>query len=450
MELYPTLEVGPVMPRTEAFLAHNAIPVQFTPEDFDQVLTGNFVTKVIYLPDPEFQELALAGVETLVSTRLDPGVDPIVEADRRGAILAIVRLGNKDLQVPGGQAQEGGVAAASYQIARRLSANAAAAPMPMGMPVGGAFDHADGLHRRRDRAAVRHADVRHADRPARPAHVPLGVPAGLQKHVDREPHARASAEADREGEGRREAGAGLQLSEAGRPRPHRRTHQSGRRLVSSSRWATAASGSMPGRCRRAVSEPERCPVEQHWTRTCRNDGCGLHSVRQPSTSLYTSTTRDNGPIDPLSGNRSAVLRAASCRQDGNASALVAGRGGDAAGPAAERALLASRRHATGSDWQPATPAGRTIARVLSAGRDQGPAGGLDFAGGRPTSSTQPQPGPRKAGFLIGAVYRLRVTNIRLAEGAGSLSHHRGHRPPLRAVRTRTPLRHPRRHRPRKT
>ena len=54
VELYPTLEVGPTMPRTEAFLAHNAIPVQFTEEDFDQVLTGNFVTKVIYLPDPEY------------------------------------------------------------------------------------------------------------------------------------------------------------------------------------------------------------------------------------------------------------------------------------------------------------------------------------------------------------------------------------------------------------
>ncbi len=96
-----------MMPRTEAFLAHNAIPIQFTEEDFDQVLTGNFVTKVIYLPDPEYQELALAGVETLVSTRLDPGVDPIVEADRRGAILAIVRLGNKDLQTPGGTAARG-------------------------------------------------------------------------------------------------------------------------------------------------------------------------------------------------------------------------------------------------------------------------------------------------------------------------------------------------------
>jgi len=98
VELYPTLEVAPVTPRTDAYLAHSPIPVQFTVEDFDQVLSGNFVTKVIYLPDPEFQELALAGVETLVSTRLDPGVDPIAEADRRGSILAILRMGNKDLE----------------------------------------------------------------------------------------------------------------------------------------------------------------------------------------------------------------------------------------------------------------------------------------------------------------------------------------------------------------
>ena len=98
VQLYPTLEVAPVTPRTDAYLAHAPIPVQFTEEDFDQVVSGNFVTKVIYLPDPEFQELALAGVETLVSTRLDPGVDPIAEADRRGSILAIVRIGSKDLK----------------------------------------------------------------------------------------------------------------------------------------------------------------------------------------------------------------------------------------------------------------------------------------------------------------------------------------------------------------
>jgi hypothetical protein len=108
VELYPTLEVAPVTPRTDAYLAHSPIPVQFTDEDLDQVLSGNFVTKVIYLPDPEFQDLALAGVETLVSTRLDPGVDPIAEADRRGSILAILRIGNLDLQLPGQMLAMGG------------------------------------------------------------------------------------------------------------------------------------------------------------------------------------------------------------------------------------------------------------------------------------------------------------------------------------------------------
>ncbi len=102
IELYPTLEIAPTAPRTVEFLTHQAIAVSFTEEDITQVLSGNFVTKVIYLPDPEFQELAIAvgTPDTLVSTRLDPGVDPITEAARRGAIMAIVRLGNIDVQTP--------------------------------------------------------------------------------------------------------------------------------------------------------------------------------------------------------------------------------------------------------------------------------------------------------------------------------------------------------------
>ena len=127
-ELYPTLEIGPTTPRTAAYLAHNAIPIQFTEEDFGQVLTGNFVTKVIYLPDPEFQELALAGVETLVSTRLDPGMDPIVEADRRGSIMAIVRMGNKHIEMPGNQEAAGAVAPATFNLP-----NTGAMPTP-GVP----------------------------------------------------------------------------------------------------------------------------------------------------------------------------------------------------------------------------------------------------------------------------------------------------------------------------
>ncbi|MGO9600329.1 MAG: hypothetical protein ACLP7Q_20280 [Isosphaeraceae bacterium] len=110
--LYPTIEVAPTTPATDAYLAHNAIPVQFTAEDFDQVIDGgNFVTKVIYLPDPKYQELAVSGVETLVSTRLEPGVDPILEADKRGTILLIARLGAIDLEMPSGPVGGGGVGA---------------------------------------------------------------------------------------------------------------------------------------------------------------------------------------------------------------------------------------------------------------------------------------------------------------------------------------------------
>jgi hypothetical protein len=114
VELYPTIEVAMATARTEAYLAHNFIPFELTSEDFDQVLSGNFVTKVIYLPDAEHQDVVLAGAETLVSTRLEPGKDPIIEAEKRGSIMAILRLGNKDLQAPGGE-MAGGPAGGVFQ-----------------------------------------------------------------------------------------------------------------------------------------------------------------------------------------------------------------------------------------------------------------------------------------------------------------------------------------------
>jgi hypothetical protein len=99
VNLYPTLEVVPSNVKTEPFLAHSAVPVTFTNEDFDQVLSGNYVVKVIYLPDPQFQDLAAAGPDEVVSTRLEPGVNPIDEAQRRGSILLVVRIGNIDLEL---------------------------------------------------------------------------------------------------------------------------------------------------------------------------------------------------------------------------------------------------------------------------------------------------------------------------------------------------------------
>jgi len=231
VELYPTLEVAPVTPRTDAYLAHSPIPVQFTVEDFDQVLSGNFVTKVIYLPDPEFQELALAGVETLVSTRLDPGVDPIAEADRRGSILAIVRMGNKDLEpgfgasyqpeqvvVPAGYATPAAGTSGHSQVTQAVydehvglgrgmadadvvpaqygqpcapgygygpHGGGAAGTMPMGMPTSGFAPPAVPPNMI---AGAPQWGMPMTGTPIGlpgPPHIPLGTPAGLQQHVMR-------------------------------------------------------------------------------------------------------------------------------------------------------------------------------------------------------------------------------------------------------------------------
>jgi len=192
VELYPTLELAVANPRTGAYLAHNAIPVQFTEEDLDQVLTGNFVTKVIYLPDPDFQGPALAGIDTLVSTRLDPGVDPIVEADRRGAILAIIRLGDKDIEMAQGMAMQGMMPEGTSPLAGSglpvpfapCSTTCGGggpnggnnAPMPPQMPgmVAGMTAPQYGMPQTGTPIGL-----------PGPPHIPLGAPAGLKKHVMR-------------------------------------------------------------------------------------------------------------------------------------------------------------------------------------------------------------------------------------------------------------------------
>lgn len=186
VELYPTIELAYANPRTGAYLAHNSIPLQFDDEDFDQVVTGNFVTKVLYLPDPDFQGPALAGIDTLVSTRLDPGVDPIVEADRRGSILAIIRLGDKDIEMPGSGAMGlGGMAPPIAGLPAPFAPastegcgpnGGACSPVPPQLPgmIAGVTAPQYGMPMSGTPIGL-----------PGPPHIPLGHPAGLQKHVMR-------------------------------------------------------------------------------------------------------------------------------------------------------------------------------------------------------------------------------------------------------------------------
>ncbi len=173
VELYPTLEIAPSTPRSAAYLAHSALPIQFTEEDFDQALSSNFVTKVIYLPDPEFQGDALAGIDTLVSTRLEPGLDPIIEADRRGAILAIVRLGNKDVEMTGDA-----VIGAGYMAGYDPSMGAGYCG-PGGNPMMNPPNMVAGV-------TAPQYGMTYSGTPIGlpgPPHIPFGAPAGLQSHT---------------------------------------------------------------------------------------------------------------------------------------------------------------------------------------------------------------------------------------------------------------------------
>ena len=300
VELYPTLEIAPSTPRTIAYLAHNAVPIQFTEEDFDQVQSGNFVTKVIYLPDPEFQEMALAGVETLVSTRLDPGVDPIVEADRRGSIMAILRLGNKDIEMPGTTADP--VLTASY-----LSAASPAA-------MSGAFGCGGGRRRLTpgftpplrfgsDGPGMGHADERDTDWTARSASHSVWKPRRLAEARDAEPHVEPPAWSDRTTDNRCAADAWIQLSPSGQPRDYSGTVPPPEPAVpaaagrTTSKWCTKSSRrtvaalAETGGCRGLIfsgnSWPNRYHLAQrdgngswlvvvcHWLRQCTRTVDGI-------------------------------------------------------------------------------------------------------------------------------------------------------------------------------
>ena len=130
---YPTLEVYPATQATIGFLAHACVPLGFSNEDFDQVNNGNMVVKVVYLPNAAHQDLAAA--QEIVSTTLDPGQDPIAEANRRGTILAVVRLGNIDLENPSTPAMDAPAPGMARTCQRRTAA-------PTGPPGGGEGDNA--------------------------------------------------------------------------------------------------------------------------------------------------------------------------------------------------------------------------------------------------------------------------------------------------------------------
>jgi hypothetical protein len=102
-EVYPTIElIDRTYPPPGAELKF-PVPVDITAEDLELAARGMFVTRVIYVEDPN-QALPVDevnGKTTWYEAR--EGEDPLTVADAAGRPIAILRLGGRDMRQAAGQ-----------------------------------------------------------------------------------------------------------------------------------------------------------------------------------------------------------------------------------------------------------------------------------------------------------------------------------------------------------
>lgn len=100
IELFPSIEILDRLHPPEGRLYEFPVPVQITAEEIDLALSGQLVTKVIYLEQPQLalpqplgdpDQPAVAGPAHVVP----PFRNALAEADRRGRPMVILRLGGR-------------------------------------------------------------------------------------------------------------------------------------------------------------------------------------------------------------------------------------------------------------------------------------------------------------------------------------------------------------------
>ncbi len=103
LEVFPTIEVVDRLYPPPGLRLRFPIPVELTQEELEMAARGSFVTRVIYVESPN-TALPIAqpakGEQSWVEA--PPGADPLVEADKRGRPIAILRIGSR---VPSAAAQ---------------------------------------------------------------------------------------------------------------------------------------------------------------------------------------------------------------------------------------------------------------------------------------------------------------------------------------------------------
>jgi hypothetical protein len=94
-EVYPTIEVINRLYPPPGQEARFPIPIQITQEDAELALSGQFVTRVIYLENPNTALPVQQDPKRQRYFEVHPNDDPLEVADRLGRPMAILRLGSR-------------------------------------------------------------------------------------------------------------------------------------------------------------------------------------------------------------------------------------------------------------------------------------------------------------------------------------------------------------------
>ena len=95
MEVFPTIEVIDRLYPPPAEALRFPIPVSISQEELELALEGKFVTRVIYIEDPDRALPVAESADTQNWFEVQPDQDPLEVADRLGRPVAILRLGGR-------------------------------------------------------------------------------------------------------------------------------------------------------------------------------------------------------------------------------------------------------------------------------------------------------------------------------------------------------------------
>jgi uncharacterized repeat protein (TIGR01451 family) len=96
LSIFPTVEVrGSLKLSPKLNSANYPAPVILTEADIESVVAGNLICKVIYLENPDHAVPALIPPAMPMELNLPPGSNAVVEAQERGRLMLIVRIGGR-------------------------------------------------------------------------------------------------------------------------------------------------------------------------------------------------------------------------------------------------------------------------------------------------------------------------------------------------------------------